>query len=123
MNPIRLLLHRDHIPTPDRLAELLASARTEADYGNLGVDLAASFATHVEDLIGLSESRRERNDGILRGLAVRVVKLLDGLTNEISLGHGEMEGVYLRLLDDTLITLGYLLVGGPKAFDRSWPRQ
>jgi len=31
--------------------------------------------------------------------------------------------VYLRLLDDTLITLGYLLVGGPKAFDRSWPRQ
>ena len=117
MNPIRLLMHRNDIPTPDRMEELLASATTKANFGKLGIELAASFAANVEDLISLSKARRERNDGILRGLAVRAVKLLDRLTSEISLGHGEMELVYLRLLDDTLITLGYLLVAGPTAFD------
>ena len=77
---------------------------------------ATSLAIGIEDLISASTSRRERNDGILRGLAVRTVKLLDRLVDEITQGHGELEGVYQRMLDDTLVTLAYLLAGRPHRF-------
>ena len=95
----------------------LATAASESEFGNLGIDLAASLAIGIEDLIRASTSRRERNDGILRGLAVRTVKLLDRLVDEITQDHGELEGIYQRMLDDTLVTLAYLLAAGPNGFD------
>ena len=117
MELIRLLNQRDDVPPDAHMSEQLATAANESDFGDLGIDLLTSIALNIQDLINASMSEHGRDAGILRGLAVRTVKLLDRLVDELTMEHGDLESIYLRLIDDTLITIGYLVATGPAAYD------
>lgn len=86
------------------------------EFGNAAVDLVVELATSIAFLCDHPGPRIPRDEWILRGLAVRTVKLLDRVVDESVRGHGEMQVALERLLLDTIVTLGYLLVGPDDRF-------
>lgn len=110
MNEIRLLAGHTgpHCVILDE--QELAAATAPALFGQVAVDLCGEFATALAYLAGTEhQSASARDAGILRGLAVRAVKLLDRLVAESTEHHGEMQMLYERLLLETHVNLGYLL--------------
>jgi len=86
------------------------------------IDAAARLSTEFvqisADLVAAPTARPAgRDGGILRGLAVRTIKLIDRLVEETLEGRGDVQVLLTRLADETVVNLGWLLQGGADRFD------
>ena len=106
---------------PDGGRPDLEALRTAVDVGaffNAAIDLAADMARRTGELVTSSWAVHPgRNEGILRGLAVRVVKWLDRLVAASVEDNGEAQLVFERFTLESLINLAYLLQGPEDRFE------
>ena len=109
-----LLPEGDEWPVPELLArERLEGARSEEPFRDLAVGLATEFGALTSLLARVRPERATgRDDAVLRGLAVRIVKLTQRLIAETFEGRGEMQALLDRLLFESVVDLAYLLRGG-----------
>ena len=97
--------------------ERLEVARSEEPFREVAVGLAMEFGalTALIAMVragGAGGGIATRDTAVLRGLAVRVVKLTRALIAETFAGHGELQALYDRLLFESIVDFAYLLRGG-----------
>jgi uncharacterized protein DUF5677 len=90
--------------------ETLRTADDVALFYDYAIDLSVEFAANAAFLARSPGGPRSlRDEGVLRGLVVRNVKLLDRLVSETTERHGEMQSLLSRLLLEASVNLKYLL--------------
>lgn len=97
---------------------MLSKATTPAAFFNTAIDLAADLGLLIQRLIETTwQERPGRNEGMLRGLAVRVVKSLDRLVAATAEDNGETQLAFERFTLEAVINLAHLLQGPNSRFD------
>ena len=110
------LIHGFALDAPNVLDETRFAAETEGEYFNVAIDLVRELAGVTARMVR-EDLDASRNRGILRGLAVRMVKLLDRIVAECCEHHGEMPHLLGRPLLESLVNLGWLAEGVDERFD------
>lgn len=90
-------------------AELQVAAGEDPFY-DVAFHLSHEFAMNAASIARSNGGgRSSRDEGVLRGLVVRSIKLLDRLVDETIRQHGEMQTLISRLVLETGVNLKYLL--------------
>lgn len=98
--------------------DALAVARSEAPFLDVAMELATEYGLLLELLLrSRPPTATGRDAAVLRGLAVRCLKLTRRLCAETYAGRGEMQRLLDRELFETTVDLAYLLRGGPDRFE------
>jgi hypothetical protein len=104
-------------PVPTDFSYLREHASHE-QFFDAAISLAVELSKAGESMVLATSARGGRNEGILRGLVVRTVKLLDRLVSEICEHHGEMVDLLGRSILEATINAGWLINGDQHRFEQ-----